>query len=131
MSATRVDLTSENKCAIDKGASWAIILDIAAPDNTPYPLQDYIGRCQIRKTAKTSDEAILAEPVVSFPDAPGGKLKLSLTASATDKIPTTGASFIEPSKYVYDVEIEDINNPENVLRIVEGFIYVIPGVTRS
>lgn len=129
MAAFRADLTIENKCAIDKGANWAIILDIISPNKEPFPLQDYIGRCQIRKTAKTSDDNILAEPIVTFPDAPGGKLKLSLSAAATEAIPTTGASFIEPSKYIYDVEIEHISTGD-VKRIVEGFVQIVPGVTR-
>lgn len=136
MSANRADLTVENGCAIRKGANWDIILTILDKDGNPLPLAGYYdGRCQIRKTAKVTDTAILAAPTITFPTeingiAVVGKMRLSLTAAETDSIPTTGVSFLEPSKYIYDVELVR-RSDEYTSRPLEGFVYIVPGVTRN
>ena len=131
MAATRVDFTVANKAAIETGSKWEVIIPFKrASDGLPFSFQGYTGRCQIRKTAKLSDTTVLAEPLVSFVGDNYEKIKLSLTAAETDAIITNGANFLEPAKYVYDVEATPPNETDPI-RALEGFVYVKPGVTRN
>lgn len=127
--ASRWDFT------IDQGVSWEFPITLKdSLDLTPIGLSGYSGRGQIRRSRRSPD--VVAELTVTIdPDQVTingkGKLSLSLTAEQTSNIPA-GETVTDPSsKYVYDFEIFTEDDPPIVKRILEGFFYINPEVTKG
>ena len=95
--------------AIYKGSDWEItvnISDITDGVETPIDLTGYTGECNIRKTTLDTDP-LVASPLVTIDDPTNGCLTLSLTASETETIPATGATYSEVERYQYEVKLTD------------------------
>jgi len=76
-------------------------------------------RSQMRQTV---DSCKAYDFVCNATNAIEGKFESTMTASYTATIPA--------GNYVYDIEIYDINDPDNVFKPFSGNITVIPEVTR-
>lgn len=92
---------------------------------TPVNLVGFVGRCQIRASARSG---ILASPTVTIVDEINGIIEISLTKTQTANLPVTGASYKDTEIYVYDLEMESPLG--DVYRVLNGFVYVSPEVTR-
>lgn len=81
-----------------------------------------IANYQIRSTMRRSyySQNASANIVCSIADAANGNISLTLAASNT--------SNIKAGRYVFDVETEDTSNV--VSRILQGYIYVTPEVSK-
>jgi hypothetical protein len=93
---------------------------------TPVNLTGYTGRCQIRNGAY--NQGIVKNVPVLIIDATAGRFALSLTATETRDIPTTGYDYSNAEQYAYDVEFTSADG--TVYRVMNGIIKISPEVTR-
>jgi hypothetical protein len=121
--AGRFDIT------IEQGAVLSLPLTLKNTNGTAFDLTGYTGRGQIRKFHRST--SIIASFTVTIPTTgeliTSGKLTVSLTAIETAAISAGEEITDEKSKYVYDLEII---SGATVKRILEGFVFVSPEVTR-
>ena len=106
---------------MEQGATFNASLTLNDVYGQPYDLTNYTATSQIRKSYYS------VNPTATFTvtsDVPiNGTINLFLNAAATANV--------SPGRYVYDVIIRDINNPEfNTIRVLEGIVNVTPSVTR-
>ena len=121
--AGRKDIT------IYQGSSFIMHLTLKKGDGTLFPLAGYLARGQIRRHMR-SCTAIQEFTCTILPDS---KIDISLTPQETGSI-TAGDSSVDPrSRYVYDIEIYQGTPPNEtaVKRILEGYAYIDPEVTRE
>ena len=117
---------------IDQGTSWEFPVTINQNVNgvtSAFGLSGYSGRGQIRRHRRSPD--VVTEFTVTIdPNPSTGKLTLSLTAEQTSNIPAGETVSDISSRYVYDFEIYTANDAD-VRRILEGFVYINPEVTKG
>jgi hypothetical protein len=116
MSAEQLNLDN-----IEQGASWSqqITLDPVVD------LTGFTGSCKIRQYT-SRNYPVLAVPTVTLDTPAAGVFTLSLTADRTSDIPCTGIAFTDKLDLVYDVTFTD---GTDVIRVLQGSVSVIPGVT--
>lgn len=113
---------------IEQGATFVLPMTIKDWSCQPFNLTGWFGRGQVRKTHRST--TIVAHFAVTIVDALNGCLEAVLTDEQTRDIPTGETTTEQRSKYVYDIEIEKASTGE-VKRLLEGYAYVSPEVTRS
>ena len=92
---------------------------------TPFDLNSYFGRCQIRRAP--GQPLIISVPVImTEPDA--GRFAIELTAEETAGILAFGKGYDRTEKYTYDIEIYTADG--TVERVLNGYVYVSPEVTK-
>jgi hypothetical protein len=101
---------------IDQGANFTVTINYSNDEGVPNNLTGYTARAQMRKSYYSAN-SISFTP--SFTDAANGEIMLSMTPATTANI--------KAGRYVYDLTV---SSNVNVLRIVEGIVTVLPGVTR-
>ena len=113
---------------IEQGATYKLAVKMKHADGTPFDLTDWtIQRGQIRKTRRS--DTVVKSFTITVENAAQGEMTVSLSAEDSASIPA-GETVSDPrSKYVYDIEIENGVTGE-VMRILEGFVYISPEVTR-
>lgn len=119
MSAGRYDLY------IEKGATFEQLVTIVSCTGITIDLTDYTPRGQIRSDANSS--TIIVALTVTILSATS--LKISLTDTQTTALVTTGKTFDEVLKLVYDVELVKTSD-SSVLRLLNGFAIISPEVTK-
>jgi hypothetical protein len=121
----RKDLIREPKMgynmAIKRGADFAAVITLVG-----YTDLSYTALCYIKKSA--NDPLPVVTPLITkITEDPGCVFRVSLTAAETLALLTKGASYADTERYVYDITVR---NPEGrVVRILEGYVFVSPGVT--
>ena len=110
--ATKVDLV------IDQGASFSTDLSLSDQYGNKTYLTGYRADSQIRKWYTSINPSATFTATVN-----------TISSVITLKLNATETSSLSPGRYVYDVEIHEING-QSVSRIVEGIITVTPEVTR-
>lgn len=98
-------------------------MDIDVPN---YVDISYTAQCYIKRSANDPDP-IVECLITKIEENPGCYFRVSLTPEETLLLKTTGNSPMDPSPYVYDIIIKD--TAEQIIRIVEGYAWVHPGVT--
>jgi len=113
---------------IEQGSTYT--LECLYKDSTggAIDLTDYIGRGKIKTSAVATSSVAEFEVTIPFPKSEG-KIIIELPPDRTASIPTKGASYLELTQYVYDVEIENTVTHE-VIRILNGNLKVSPEVTK-
>lgn len=108
---------------IYKGARYIMRLDLQAEDlngaTIPFDLTGYNVRAQLRPSY---DSDTVYNFTVEVVDVLTGKIRLVIPATVTDTI--------NEDSLVYDLEVFNVSNPDNVERPVYGSATVIPNVTR-
>ena len=102
---------------VDQGTDFSTTITVRNDDGNLIDLAGYSAAGQIRKHY-TSTTAV--DFGTSF-ESPRSSGLLTLTLSRTQ------TANMEPGKYVYDVEITDLNDVRS--RLVEGIVTVTPQVT--
>ena len=110
--ATKVDLV------IDQGTSFSTDLTLTDSYGNRTYLDGFRADSQIRKWYTSSNPAATFTTSVNTASS---TITLKLTAAET--------SNLSSGRYVYDVEIHEING-QSISRIVEGIVTVTPEVTR-
>jgi hypothetical protein len=108
--------TSRN-LTIDQGSTYSISIELSDALGNSLDLSGYIIRAQLRKSYGSNTFTEFTTSSGTNPE--NGVITLSLTSEQT------GA--LRPGRYVYDIEIE---NEDEVTRVLEGIITVTPEVTR-
>jgi hypothetical protein len=99
---------------VDQGTTFATSIEILDQNDEAIDVTGYTARGQLRKHYSSTNS-------VSFTTGlSNGTLVISLTANQTANIVA--------GRYVYDVELVDINGV--VVRILEGIVTITPEVTR-
>lgn len=103
---------------LEQGASFFSQLTLTDDYGSRYDLQNFIINSRAKKSYTTANVAFTFDAQLT--DPVNGVITLSLDAATTANVPY--------GKYVYDVTIQD---PETnlITRVLEGQIYVAPGVT--
>jgi len=110
-----------------QGATWSLVITVKDKDGNPVDLTGYLVRGQVRKSHKATTAWNFDCSIV---DAQGGKILVMMDAEDTASIPVGDSSDPKSANntYVYDIELE---SPQGqVVRILEGKIYVDPEVTK-
>jgi hypothetical protein len=113
---------------IEQGASFSLPISLRnASDNSIFELTGYTPYGQIRKTYRSVD--VTAEFTFNV-DTPltAGTMTILLDADVTSVITCGNSINDSASKYVYDIVIRHTDG--TVKRVIDGIIYVSPGVTR-
>ena len=125
--AGRYDIT------IYQGSGFELPFPIKNPNGTAFDVTGYLARGQIRRHMRSTGTPIATFTCTIVTPATG-EIISALTPTQTGGI-TAGDTVTDPrSKYVYDIEIYKPVTPpalETVVRrILEGYAYIDPEVTR-
>jgi hypothetical protein len=110
-------MATARNLTIDQGSTYSISIELSDALGNSLDLTEYDIRAQLRKSygSNTFTEFTASSGI----NPENGVITLSLTSEQT------GA--LRPGRYVYDIEIE---NEDEVTRVLEGIITVTPEVTR-
>ena len=103
---------------IDAGTDFSTNISVSTNGVTPLNLTGYTVKSQMRKSYSSSQ---MFEFTASVYDATQGKIKLEMTDTQTNVIPS--------GRWLYDIEINSPDNKKS--RVVEGIITVTPQITQS
>ena len=103
---------------LEQGASFNSLLTLTDDYGSRYDLTNFTISSRAKKSYTTANVAFTFNAQVSDPAL--GLITLSLDAPTTANVPY--------GKYVYDVIIQDTTTGL-ITRVLEGQIYVAPGVT--
>lgn len=106
---------------INRGATFVMDVEIAN-----YVDVSYSACCYIKKSAN-DPEPVVQGLITKIEENPGCYFRVSFTPEETLLLKTTGISPMELSQYVYDIIVTDSSN--QIIRILEGYAWVSPGVT--
>jgi len=109
-------MATKANLVIDQGSTFSADLNLSDENGDVLPLSGYVANSQIRKWYTSTNAAATFTTSINVDS---GSITLTLTANQT--------SNLVAGRYVYDVELNDGNE---VSRIVEGIVTVTPQVTR-
>jgi len=103
---------------LEQGTDFVTSITLDDANGNPFDLTDFVAKGQIRKSyysTNTTGEFIITiiEPETD------GTISLGISSANTANIPA--------GRYVYDVAIKSSSN--NVTRVLEGIVNVLPRVT--
>jgi hypothetical protein len=103
---------------LEQGTTFTTSITLDDIDGVPYDLTDVQAKSQIRKSYYSANTT--AEFTVNINEPEAGTIILVLDSATTANIAA--------GRYVYDVAIKD--TADNVTRVLEGIVNVLPQVTR-
>ena len=101
---------------LEQGSTFTSQLTLADAYGNPYNLTGFTVSSRAKKSYISSNVAIVFTTTIT--SANSGIVTLSLAAAASANVPY--------GKYVYDVVV---NNGSTITRVLEGQVFVAPGVT--
>jgi hypothetical protein len=101
---------------IDQGSTFSAIITIRGSDSNALNLTGFTVASQMRKSYGSTTAYDFEASVY---DAPTGKVRLQLSASAS--------SAIKPGRYLYDIEI---TSGSTKTRVVEGLVIISAEITK-
>jgi hypothetical protein len=99
---------------MDQGATFSVTINLTDDNGLPLHMQGLNASSQMKKWYTSSNSVTFNTTINNQISA----IVLELDANVT--------AFIAPGRYVYDVDISD---GISITRVVEGLVYVSPGVT--
>jgi hypothetical protein len=102
---------------LEQGTDFNTSLTLGDLDGVAYDLTDYVSKSLIKKSYYSTSAT--AEFQVIINDPLDGVINLSLDSNTTANIAA--------GRYVYDVMIKNSSN--NITRVLEGIVNVLPQVT--
>lgn len=102
---------------VDAGSTYSNFITVAASNGQTLNLSGYTVAAQIRKSYQSS---VAYTFTTSVYDVNTGKIRLQLTASASESIPA--------GRWLYDVEITSASGIRT--RVVEGIVTINPQITQ-
>jgi hypothetical protein len=108
-------MSQKTNLNMDQGSTFNVVFNITDSNDNPLDLTIYTASAQMRKTYTSVNSYAFT---VLTDNA--GNLTLNMIANTT--------SSLLPGRYVYDIDIVDINKV--VLRLTEGIITITPQVTK-
>lgn len=106
---------------INRGADFAVNVTLVG-----YTELSYTALCYIKRSA--NDPLPVVTPTITkILENPGCKFQVSLTGNETLGLITKGNSYADLERYVYDIIVTGPLG--QVVRILEGYVFVSPGVS--
>ena len=102
---------------LEQGTDFVTSITLDDVNGDPYDLTNVIAKGQIKKSYYSANET--SHFTITINDPPTGVINMA--------IPSANTANIAAGRYVYDVVIKDSAN--NVTRVLEGIVNVIPQVT--
>ena len=102
---------------LEQGSDYVTTITIDDAVGVPFDLTDYQAKSQIKKSYYSSSAT--ANFIITIPQPESGSVQIALDSANTANIAA--------GRYVYDVVIKNSSN--NVTRILEGIVNVLPQVT--
>ena len=106
---------------VDQGTKFSGIATIQNEDGSIFDLTNYTPYAQMRRSYYTS--AFVTIGVSVYGDPTEGNIELILLPDDTNGI--------RPGRYVYDVEVHNPADPNDVKRVLQGIITLDPQATRT
>lgn len=110
-------MAAYSEIVIEQNATFTNKLNVEDAFNNPVDLTGYTASSQMRKSYYSSTYYTLEAQVTGTAN---GEITLSMSSANTANLPI--------GRMVYDLIINDGNN--NVTRVIEGIVTVLPAVTR-
>jgi hypothetical protein len=117
-------IAARNDIAIEQGATFLMTLSFTYADGTPVDLAGYAGRMQVRERVGGLVLASVTEGQGVTVTPAQGKVEVRIPAATT-----RGMAFRDAEQGVYDLFVENSATGDS-LRLAEGFVTLIPAVTR-
>jgi hypothetical protein len=105
---------------VDQGTTFEGIATIQNEDGTIFDLLDYVPYAQMRRSYYSNSAVNIGVSVEGSPSE--GNLKLLFLPADTDDL--------RPGRYVYDVEVHNPNDENDIKRVLQGVITLDPQATR-
>ena len=102
---------------LEQGSDYNTSITLTDVNGDPYDLTDYAAKSQIKKSYYSTNAS--ADFVITINEPASGIIIFSLDSANTANI--------SAGRYVYDVIIKNSSN--NVTRVLEGIVNVLPQVT--
>jgi hypothetical protein len=102
---------------LEQGSDFNTSITLTDVNGDPYVLTDYAAKSQIKKSYYSTHAT--ANFVINISQPTDGVIAISLDSANTANI--------SAGRYVYDVIIKNSSN--NVTRVLEGIVNVLPQVT--
>jgi hypothetical protein len=102
---------------LEQGTDFTTSITLDDVNGDPYNLTGFTAKSQMRKSYYSTNAT--AQFTITIPIPITGVLNMSL--------PSANTANIAAGRYVYDVAIKDSTN--NVSRVLEGIVNVLPRVT--
>lgn len=104
---------------VDRGSDFQADLTLRDDDGTPLNLASFLVEAKFSKNYNSSDKTSFTVEIVN---SSGGEIRIKLSPAQT--------TAMKLHRYVYDVIIKaPINQGGARTRVLEGILYVSPGVT--
>ena len=104
--------------SLDQGSTLNKVLNYTDTNKANISLAGYSVRAQMRRSYYSSNSVAM---IATVSNAAQGEITLELAANTTANL--------KSGRWVYDLEANTANDA-SVIRIVEGIITIMPGVTR-
>lgn len=102
---------------LEQGSDYVTTITINDASGDPFDLTDYDAKSQMKKSYYST--TVTANFVIEIAQPETGAVQISLDSANTANVAA--------GRYVYDVVIKNSSN--NVTRILEGIVNVLPQVT--
>ena len=112
-------MASKANIYIDQGLSYETTIQLQDDDGNNQDLTGYSATAKLRKHYSSSNSTSFTTSITTGT----GEVTFSMNAATTAGL-TSG-------RYVYDVELNDGGSPAIITRVVEGMLFINPGVTKS
>lgn len=106
--------------SIDQGTKYEAYATVTNEDGGIFNLTNWTPKGQMRKSFYSNIAVDFLVEVYGEPEE--GKIKLTLLPSQSNDM--------RPGRYVYDVEVTDIMDLENIKRVLQGTATINPNVTK-
>lgn len=111
--------TSAN-IVVDQGSKKTAIVDLTNEDGTPFALTDYLPFCQMRKSFYSVAATNITVEIYGTPA--NGQVKMTFLPVTTESL--------KAGRYVYDIEVRNVNDSTDIKRVLQGIITISPQVTK-
>ena len=112
-------MTSKANIYIDQGSSYETTVQLQDDVGNNQDLTGYSASAKLRKHFDSSNSTSFATTISTGT----GEVTFSMNAATT--------AALNSGRYVYDLEVNDGGSPAIVTRVVEGTLFINPGVTKS
>ena len=113
--------------SVEQGATYNLRVDYADDQEVAIDISAYTARAYVK--VKATDIEPVLEFACSIPTPANGQIFLTLTAEQTEALSLKGKTYLELTKYYYDLELYDISG--NVIRVLNGELTISPNITKE
>lgn len=102
---------------LEQGADYNTSITLDGANGSPFDLTDFVAKGQIKKSYYSQSTS--GEFIITINDPTRGIINMNISSANTANLAA--------GRYVYDVVIKNSSN--NITRVLEGIVNVLPQVT--